>query len=291
MQFAHIAPTAYLQSLKIHKRPFDLLLAHLVESDTQYSKYYANASYSTDEFLGKQPAKTYILDNSAFELYRAGLPMFQAEKLIDLAKRVNANYIVLPDYPGESANKTIKAAEEWAPRFKQAGFGTFFVPQSQIGNLEEYISAFAWAASSPLVDYIGMSILGIPNAFGVDGNDKQRYVSRHRMFQILEDRGLLSLSKRNNKSIHNLGMTDGPAEIHLMREFVRGDYIASWDSSSAVWAGINNISYDNSPTGLIDGKVKLHVDFSIDLDESKIPLIKSNIKYIDDLVFKYTSEQ
>ena len=34
-----------------------------------------------------------------FELYKNQLPMFDPEKLLDLAKKVEATHIVLPDHP------------------------------------------------------------------------------------------------------------------------------------------------------------------------------------------------
>ena len=277
--FCHVSPTDYLRPLNIKEYKSHLLLAHLVESDGNYTATYKTA---------KDSNKTYILDNSAFELYRAGLLMFDATKLIKLGKAVCADYIVLPDYPGESGVKTIEAAQVWAPQFKAAGFRTFFVPQSNIGDLEDYISAFAWAASSPLVDYIGMSILGIPNAYGVDGNDIQRYISRYYMFKTLQERKLIQLAKSNGKKIHCLGMTDGPNEIELLKQWIKGEVIDTWDSSAAVWAGIEGFKYDSSPTGLINGKVKSHVDFSRELEEDKLPLIKANMRYIDNMIYSFS---
>jgi hypothetical protein len=282
MEFCHIAPTQYLKPLNIDGYKHHLLLAHLVEGDDEYAKFYKT---------NKHHYCTYILDNSAFELYRRGLPMFDGNKMIDLGKKVQADYLVLPDYPGERGAKTIKAALEFGPQFKDSGFKTFFVPQSRVGDLEDYIATFAWAASSPLVDYIGMSILGIPNAFGVDGNDIQRYTARVHMFNELMGRRLLDLAKKNGKKIHCLGMTDGPNEIVLLNGYIHLNYIDSWDSSAAIWAGIEGYGFDNSPTGLIDGKVKSHVDFDSKVQQHKIPLIKSNMAYIDTLVAQTNSER
>lgn len=275
MQFCHISPVTYLEKLNIQRYSNHLLLAHLVEEDEAYVKFYAE---------NKLGHKTYILDNSAFELYRQGKPMFEGKKLVDLAKKVAADYIVLPDYPSEPGSKTIKAAGEFIPIFKDAGYKTFFVPQSTIGDLEDYIASFAWASSSPGVDYIGMSILGIPNAFGVDGNDIQRFYSRRFMFDLLAERGLLQHAKSMGKKIHCLGMTDGPNEIRMMQPYINAGTIDSWDSSAAVWAGIEGIRFDSSPTGLVNGKVKSHVDFNRPLDESRLSDITYNVQHIDTLV-------
>ena len=117
--------------------------------------------------------------------------------------KINADYIVMSDYPNEDPSKTIAAAEELAPKFKEAEFGTFFCPQSKIGDLEGLVSAFAWAANSHHVDYIGFSILNIPNAYGVEKNNKlQRYLSRLKFMQELDKRCILQQIVDNKKKIH-----------------------------------------------------------------------------------------
>jgi hypothetical protein len=273
LKFCHISPTSYLPYINAGKSKSELLLAHLIESDPLYTKHFV-----------ANKADTVIVDNAGFEMYRAGLPMFPGNKLIDLAKRVHADYLVLPDYPGQAGSVTIAAAEEFAPQFQAAGIKTFFVPQSKIGDMNDYLDCMLYAARSPNVDYIGMSILGIPNAYGVDGNPIQMFTSRFHMFNLLESMGLFKIAKANNKKIHCLGMFDGPNEIMLLEKWIRNGTIDTWDSSAAVWAGINDIAFDCSPTGLVDGKVKLHVDFSAEFDESKMKRIKHNIEYIDSMV-------
>lgn len=271
VDFCHIAPTRHLSTF-VNNQTHHLLLAHLVEEDKEYTRFYRS---------GRNLAETYILDNSAFEMYKQGREMYPSDKLIEMGKAVGADYIVMSDYPNEPGSKTIKAAERLAPLFREARFGTFFVPQSEIGDIEDYIATFAWAASSPHVDYIGVSILGVPNAYGVEKDNKlQRYMSRYHMMCELELRGILNLAYNNDKKIHFLGMVDGPNEIELCSRF----RIDTWDSSAAIWAGLNNISFDGSPTGLYDGKFEKEVDFNFNtLDKVKIDLAKSNMKYIDDL--------
>ena len=271
VDFCHIAPTRLLPTF-VNNQSHHLLLAHLVEEDREYTRFYQS---------GRNLADTYILDNSAFEMYKQGRDMYPSEKLIEMGKAVGADYIVMSDYPNEPGSKTIKAAEQLAPEFRKAGFKTFFVPQSEIGDIEDYIATFAWAASSPHVDYIGVSILGVPNAYGVEKDNKlQRYMSRYRMMNELSKRGILRLARLNGKKIHLLGMVDGPNEIELCGRF----HIDTWDSSAAIWAGLNKIAFDGSPTGLIDGKYEKEVDFNFStLDKVRIDLAKSNMKYINDL--------
>lgn len=278
VNFAHISPTKHLNdfcSLQSHH----LLLAHLVEEDKEYTRFYRS---------GRNLADTYILDNSAFEMYKQGREMYPSDKLIEMGKAVGADYIVMSDYPNEPGSKTIKAAERLAPKFREASFGTFFVPQSEIGDIEDYIATFAWAATSPLVDYIGVSILGVPNAYGVEKDNKlQRYMSRFTMMNELLRRGILCMARSNGKKIHFLGMVDGPKEIELCGQF----NIDTWDSSAAIWAGLNHITFDTSPTGLIDGKYEKEVDFNFStLDKVRIDLAKSNMKYINDLCEAYKND-
>jgi len=275
VDFCHIAPTRLLPTF-VNNQTHHLLLAHLVEEDKEYTRFYQ---------VGRNPGRKYILDNSAFEMYKQGREMYPSDKLIEMGKAVGADYIVMSDYPNEPGSKTIKAAEQLAPEFRKAGFGTFFVPQSEIGDIEDYIATFAWAATSPHVDYIGVSILGVPNAYGVEKDNKlQRYMSRYRMMNELSSRGILRLARLNGKKIHFLGMVDGPNEIELCGRF----HIDTWDSSAAIWAGLNKITFDGSPTGLIDGKYEKEVDFNFStLDKVRIDLAKSNMNYINDLCEEY----
>ena len=272
--FAHITPTAYLD-LFAADRPFHLTLAHLIEEDPAYSAWYSN-NVGTNSIN--------IMDNSAFEMYKQGREMYPSEKLIDMGHRVGANYIVMSDYPDQIANVTIQKAIEMAPKLRDAGFGTFFVPQSKIGGLEDLIQAFKWAATAEEVDYIGVSILAVPNAYGVEKDNKlQRFLSRWKFMKELDARGILEEIKHNNKKIHFLGMVDGPNEIDLVENYLWS--IDTWDSSAAVWAGLCGINFDNSPTGLIAGKNEIEVDFSHNSATiENLSMATKNVRYIDKLL-------
>jgi len=273
INFCHISPTEHLYLCK--QQTNHLLLAHLVEADELYARW-----YHLHKSIGGISRQTYILDNSAFEMYKQGREMYPSDQLIEMGTRVLADYIVMSDYPNEHSSVTIQAAIDLAPKFISNGFGTFFVPQSRIGDIEDYIAAFAWAASSPLIDYIGVSILGVPNAYGVErGNRLQRFISRWHMMCELERRGILALAESNKKKIHFLGMVDGPNEIALCYPRFKID---TWDSSAAVWAGLNGISFDSSPTGLVDGKFEKEVDFNFKTsDKDLIRLAQTNIDRIE----------
>ena len=277
IDFAHITPTAYLD-LFATGRPFHLTLAHLVETDEKYTQWYArrDVSRSLSPYVN-------IMDNSAFEMYKQGREMYPSDKLIEMGKKVAADYIVMSDYPGEPAAHTVDKAIEMAPQLREAGFGTFFVPQSQEGDLKDLIDAFMWAAESEHVDYIGVSILAVPIAYGVEKDNKlQRYLSRYKFMRELEVHGILDMIQVNGKKLHFLGMVDGPNEIELVKRY--HDHITSWDSSAAVWAGVCDIEFDNSPTGLINGKNEIEVDFNHNvLDHGQMTKCVNNVKFIDEL--------
>ena len=278
IKFCHIAPHI-VSGDAIASSGIHLTLAHLVEQDT--------TGYYCQQFNGDD--KDIILDNSAFEMYKAGKPMYNPDQLIEMGERINADYIVMSDYPNEPGQKTIDAAERLGPQFKEAGFKTFFVPQSRIGDKEDYIQTFKWALDQSWIDLIGVSILGVPNAYGVEKDNKlQRYLSRYVMMRELFERGILIADyqgdSKYDKRLHMLGMTDGPNEITLMEDHLYDRFINSWDSSAAVWAGMNGILFDDSPTGLINGKFEDEVDFDYDkVDESTLRYVFHNMNYINKL--------
>ena len=271
IDFCHIVPTPHLENF-VEGRSTHLALAHLIETDSEYASFYRS-----------QVNSTIILDNSAFEMYKQGRPMYPSDKLVEMGHRIGTDYIVMSDYPNQKGQDTIDAAIALAPVLRDNGFRTFFVPQSEIGDKEDYIQTFRWAAQSEHVDYIGISILGVPNAYGVEKNNKlQRFLSRWKMMRELYDRGLLELAQYHGKKIHFLGMVDGPNEITLMSDLAR--YIDTWDSSAAVWAGLNNISFDDSPTGLVDGKFEVEVDFDFETGDNELfEIAMKNMNYIDGL--------
>lgn len=280
INFCHISPTSYLASYT-KTNGAHLLLAHLVEQDPIYRNYYANLN----------DGKYKIMDNSAFEMFKLGRPMYDSSKLIDMGKQCGANCIVMSDYPKHPSQVTVDAAKRLIPMLKNEGFDTFFVPQSEHGDMTDLVNAIEWALNNSEIDLIGLSILAAPIACGVkettfkeaqrdDAYKMQRYLSRLTVFRELEKRRLLSGVKAV-KRFHCLGMVDGPKEIDLLREYK--DHIFSWDSSAAVWAGINKIRFDASPTGLRGGKFEEEVDFNYNLDHYP-SIVYDNISYIDRMV-------
>lgn len=258
INFCQIAPTAHLGDF-CEDNEVDLILAHLVETDEVYTEWYKNHNAFK------------ILDNSAFEMYKQGRDMYDSDKLLEMAERVGADVIVMSDYPGMNAQVTIDAAERLGPIFHEAGFKTFFVPQSEIGDMEDYMKAWRYAANSPNVDFIGVSILGVPNAFGnIEKDNKlQRFTSRWKMMKMLDEAGILGSAMCEGKKIHFLGALDGwPGEVELVQSY--HNYIFSWDSSGAVWLGLHgNMEYDDSPTSQLLGKYEEEVDFDFCTSEKE----------------------
>lgn len=279
MNFCHITPTKYLDIFATGRKAH-LVLAHLVEEDDKYASWYLNEKKRTN--------CTIILDNSAYEMYKRNLPMYNSDKLIDMATKVDADYVVMSDYPGEPAKVTEDKAREMSNLLRVANRGRFMCPQSKIGNLEELVSSYMWAVENSDIGYIGFSILNIPNAYGVEKNNKlQRFLSRWRFCELLNSRGFFIKCESNHKKLHLLGMLDGPNEIWLLKDYLR--YFDTWDSSAAIWAGINGIEFDNSPTGLSGGKFEKEVDFSHkNATIEELGVAMRNAKHIDSLLERST---
>lgn len=257
-----------------------MVLAHLVEESDEYANFYK------DIFVGGDSEK--IMDNSAFEKFKRGEPMYESSKLVDMGRRCGATVIVLSDYPGEHYEKTIQKAIEMAPSIKSSGFKTMYVPQSELGDIDGYLKSLLWAVNNNDIDYIGLSILGCPIALGVkeetfNHGDRdqaflmQRFLSRWKMLNLVDS--VVEDKSKLYKKFHNLGCVDGLNEILLLEKYK--DYIKSWDSSSAVWAGINGVRYDGSPTGLRYGKIESEVDFFI--NEEYNADIEFNVELINNL--------
>ena len=252
-QFGIITPTAYLERFASQSK-MHLVLAQHVDTDEVYSDFYASRN------------ELKIMDNGAHELHES----YNPDKLIELGKKCKADVIVLPDYPFESASKTIGASSALIDPVKDAGFKTMFVPQSQKGDIEDWINGYIWGVETPSIDLIGMSILGIPNAIPHIHIAYARVV----MTQILIERGIFNFDKYH----HYLGLNAGPKlEIPSLINMGAMD---SCDSSGPVWAGICSHRYATKTDSLQSiSKIKKHVDFDYPLvkDDETLDSIQHNI--------------
>lgn len=273
-QFCAIAPILY--SDLAFNRKSHLVLAHLIDSE-RYTGHEKELSARYTAFIKSEAdAGSFIMmDNSAYELKEPYAP----EKLMTLATLCGAHAIVLPDYPFCPAAKTIEAAKKFAPIFKENGFKTFFVPQSKRGDVDDWVEAYDWAANDEghdLVDIIGISILGVPNALPNIDPSFARVVMMQR---LLDDRIFNS-----NKHHHFLGLNAGPGlEIPSL---LRMRVLDTIDSSGPVWAGICGHRYNVDSDSLQQvRKLTSPVDFFLprSKDESTIKRITYNIQLTDEL--------
>jgi hypothetical protein len=259
-QFCIITPTSYLEQYA-SQSSMHLVLAHLVDTDPIYAEFYANRT----EYK--------IMDNGAFELGES----YNPSKLIDLAHACGADTIVLPDYPAQQGYTTVNAAQERGQAVKDAGFSTMFVPQSMISDMDDWILAYKWASNSELVDVIGMSILGIPNAMPHIPKSYARVV----MTQLLIDRGIFNFDKPH----HYLGLNAGPA-LEIPPLIAMGA-MSSCDSSGPVWQGILGHEYTtNSDSYAPTKKIQFPVQFDYDYtnDSATHRRIQHNIDLTQELI-------
>ncbi|MGZ8924575.1 MAG: hypothetical protein ACXW2E_01700 [Nitrososphaeraceae archaeon] len=218
--FCIITPTAYLDQYATQSHTH-LVLAHLVDANDEYANFYKMLSSVGD---------TIIIDNGAFEL---GSP-YQPDKLKELGDKCGANFIVLPDYPGKEASVTIQAAKDWMSIMKDDGFKVMYVPQSKVGDRDNWIRGYEWGAGNDDVDMIGMSILGIPNALPHIPKSYARVV----MTELLMDKGIFN----KNKHHHYLGLNAAP-NVELP-SLLKMEALQTCDSSGPVWYGINGLRYN-----------------------------------------------
>lgn len=255
-RFCIIAPTPYLSKFAV-KSTAHLVLAHIVDTNPEYAFFYKQL---------REKGDLIICDNGAFELGHS----YEPDKLVNIGAACGAEYLVLPDYPFEDATKTIDAAKEYIPKFKEAGLKTFFVPQGIRGDMEQWIASYKWAATNPDIDIIGMSILGIPGALQHIPAAYARVV----MTQILIDRGLFNFGKHH----HYLGLNAGPAlEIPAL---IKMNALDTCDSSAPVWQGLLGVEYTVNADSFSPVK-KIHFpvqfDYPMTKDAETLRRVSNNI--------------
>lgn len=305
IEFAYIAPRNCITPPKtisqqpfewLTQQPFHLLLAHLLDQ-TWYADFYKSS----------QPGRSLkILDNGAFERH-VPMSMMEIGTLIT-ESGVKPNVVVLPDYPFETGARTVDAAEKvlrdgFSPQARDGRTlcpNFMVVPQSKEGDWQDWVSTYCTLLRIALrsfsfdreqfrggqyISHIGMSILGIPNAFkSITGTDDiliNRVFATQFLLNNPESRDLIAAAKGKIKH-HYLGLGQ-PREILLQRQL---GLIDSNDSSSPIWHGLQGIAYDRSWGGLINGKSPVPVDFSVNyaLTANMVDTINSNIALIDNLV-------
>ena len=267
VQHGFIAPTEYLHLIPENAK-FHLLLAHLME-DERYNAFYRKRQADGDFIL---------VDNGAFEF---GKPL-DPEEYARLVTRsgITPDVVVAPDYPKMPWEKTVestaKFVKEYGNYFDVNRTNVMAVPQSERGDYKGWIKAYSEFSLMEDVTFIGMSILGIPNAFcSMSGTDD---ISTNRIVASLYLKNMNIISP--DKKHHYLGCGD-PRELLIQKEI---GVIYSNDSSTAFWSAINGHKFDRSAGGLIGGKVKREVDFNLEYDEAHVKDIEYNIEWMKDIL-------
>ena len=271
--FCTIAPTQYLpQFARKIRSDYHLLLAHLIDHQSSvYDKEYADFYAST-----KRPNEVYIMDCGAFELGESYAP----DRLIRIGQSVRADILVLPDYPGKSWTVTRDSAIEHIPSFKAAGFKTFYVPQSALGDWDGWMDGFEWALFNPDIDVIGLSILAHPIALPQYPQSYVRVVAADRIRKWL-DASPERAAAFDAKHIHWLGLLSPGLEIPPLLAMRLVDTL---DSSNPVWFGHCGHRYNLTCDGWtpVTKRMVPEVDFSAKVNKHALGTITYNLDRIED---------
>lgn len=264
LQHAFIAPIPHLNMVLWSESRFHLVLAHLMHNP-MYAEFYAEL---------KEKGHFIIMDNGAFE---NGTPYTLEQLKAICAKWFKPDVIVAPDYPDAPYHLTISSfnsfQQEWGDIYPEMEI--MAVPQSLKGDWEGWLTAYEYFLTHPRADWIGLSILGVPNAF--QSLTRTPDISFNRLFAV---QLLLQLyGRRSTKKHHALGM-GAPREIMLQRLL---GLVDTNDSSSAIWHGLHGIKYDDSATALKAGKISIPVDFTGEktLTTEIQEAVRYNIQYLE----------
>lgn len=266
IKYGYIAPIKY-QHLIPESADFHLILAHLLDNK-EYVDFYKEKIKRGD---------TVILDNSAFEFKRA----LSAEEIFGFIDRsgIEPTYVVAPDYPFQEWQVTMESTLKFIEEVKDKPYKVMAVPQSKKGDVDGWVTCYDLMVTHPSIHVIGMSILGIPNAFcKMTGTDD---IAFNRIFATK-----YLLERKHNhptKWHHYLGLGGGPREILIQRQLGLMD---SNDSSSPFWHGCMNTRFDESIWGLQYGKSKKEVNFDFEYLPGNAEVIKYNIDYMENVILK-----
>ena len=264
IKYGYISPINYLHLIP-EDQTFHLVLTHYLKNQT-YLDFYKRKQERGD---------TIICDNMAFELKKS-LP---AEELISVveASGLNPTYVVAPDYPYKDWKVTWDSTLAFIEEVKDKPYKVMAVPQSIEGDWTGWLRGYQLMANHPDIAVIGMSIIGIPNAFcKLTGTDDIAFNRIYATNYLLET-GLANPEKWH----HYLGLGGGPREILIQRQLGLMD---SNDSSSPFWHGYLGIDLDNSLWGLKDGKSPIEVDFHAPYEMGRVGTMQMNVEYMENKI-------
>jgi hypothetical protein len=180
-----------------------------------------------------------FLDNSFYELRYC---LCEAT-MLKAAKAVKADCVIMSDGTTDSIGV-----------YKREGYEVMYIPTT--------VKEFKDAMYSDEIDKVGLSFFHVEQLIG---SDKNNPASRYNFLRAYFEEGM------DTKKIHMLGATDSMYEIALCKQWV-----GSWDSSAAVWGGLNNVDLRTQTT-----KNPLAVDFDTELAWNN--LCTDNINFIKEL--------
>ncbi len=223
IKLAHIAPVGCTQEA-INQSSFNMVLAHVAQESDEYCSMFKVSDNET------------LLDNGAYELKH---PM-PADKMVELGHKVGADILVLPDFPYSDWKRGWNVVDDEIMTYKDNGFKTMFVPQSLAGDVVGLCASIEKALEHPHIDYIGLSILAVPNAC----TDRVSLLHRYSMWSTAK------------KRFHILGCLDDPmGEMEEISKHFE-PFVNSWDTSAGIWKGLHDKLITPG-----DEKFRLPVDF------------------------------
>ena len=267
IQFGYIAPMCYLDLIP-ENATFHLVLTHYLKDPT-YLAFYKKKQERGDVI---------IADNMAFELKKS-IPSAELIETIDKSG-LQPTYVVAPDYPSQDWKVTWDSTLEFIEQVKGKPYKVMAVPQSTPGDVGGWLKGYLKMLEHPEIAVIGMSILGIPNAFKwKTGTDDISFNRLYATQYLLQNKLVVPGQKHH----HYLGLGSGPRELILQRQL---GLIDTNDSSSPIWHGHLGIAYDFSQSGLINGKTPIEVDFNCNTTDIRREFIEFNIEYMERVVLQ-----
>jgi len=277
VELCFIVPINFLEEFATRGK-YHLVLVHICQQSKKYKDFYKERRKMGD-FV--------ILDNSVYELEKP----IEDERLVDIACDLNANEIILPDYP-ENVEKTLKISENFLSRMAKNNMLKKFqyalvIQGKRIKDVEKTIKFLLEVEECKTLCFSGIplrmylyivdelekkNILYVPRSLSFTMN---HLYSRVALYFFLKKEGYIERLRERGKKIHILGLTDG---IELLN-YAKEDVIRSCDSSSAFVHGYHYIAYTYK--GLPGEKLSVKLDFfTKNINNLQRQLIEHNIKML-----------
>lgn len=232
-----ITPVSHLARYSV-LGDFHMALSHLVLEDNGNNDY--ARFYKKQTELGVHT----FLDNSLFELEQRGIGL-GPDAVFKAADIINPQTVIATDVLFEGKS-TVSSTQEFISYMKKRGtFGMYRIMAVPQGRTEgEWLDCLVRICEMP-VDIIGFSKLSIPISF-LGNKEGSGCVARSRVkcvASIIEN-DLERLLTKSNKKVHLLGGDNWT--VWEMLQLKGYPWIASNDSSCAVWYGSQNMIYDRT---------------------------------------------